>query len=99
MCHVVVETPVSLTDRQKWNVLAYVFTLSVPSAVLTQGQAILRGSNLAFETADDMADALLTALEEYDLQNSVVLVTGSLFLVGETLALVQRRRLEVGINQ
>ena len=30
----------SLTDRQKWNVLAYVYTLSMPSAVLTQGQAV-----------------------------------------------------------
>jgi len=45
------------------------------------------------------ANTVAAALEEYDMQSSVVLVTGSLFLVGETLALVQRRRLEAGINQ
>ncbi|MFA7006421.1 MAG: folylpolyglutamate synthase/dihydrofolate synthase family protein [Verrucomicrobiia bacterium] len=45
------------------------------------------------------ANTVAAALEECDEHDGVVLVAGSLFLVGETLALVQRRRLEVGVNQ
>ena len=30
----------SLTDRQRWDVLAYVYTLSVPAAILQQGQDV-----------------------------------------------------------
>ncbi|HEX7597615.1 MAG TPA: c-type cytochrome, partial [Polyangia bacterium] len=33
----------SLTDRQRWDVIAYVYTLSVPSAVLQQGQTVYTG--------------------------------------------------------
>ena len=45
------------------------------------------------------ANTVAAALEECAECDGVVLVAGSLYLVGETLALVQRRRLEVGINQ
>ena len=45
------------------------------------------------------ANTVAAALEECGEREGVVLVAGSLFLVGETLALVQRRRLEAGINQ
>ncbi|MBI5685897.1 MAG: bifunctional folylpolyglutamate synthase/dihydrofolate synthase [Verrucomicrobia bacterium] len=45
------------------------------------------------------ANTVAAALEECNDHDGVVLVTGSLFLVGETLALVQRRRLEAGLNQ
>jgi mono/diheme cytochrome c family protein len=30
----------SLTDRQRWNVIAYVYTLSVPAAAMEQGKAV-----------------------------------------------------------
>jgi len=45
------------------------------------------------------ANTVAAALEECCEYDGVVLITGSLFLVGETLALVQRRRLEAGMNQ
>lgn len=45
------------------------------------------------------ANTVAAALEECEEFDGVVVVTGSLFLVGETLALVQRRRMEAGINQ
>lgn len=45
------------------------------------------------------ANTLAAALEECGERDNVVVVTGSLFLVGETLALTQRRRMDVGINQ
>jgi dihydrofolate synthase/folylpolyglutamate synthase len=45
------------------------------------------------------ANTLAAALEECTEESGVVVVTGSLFLVGETLALTQRRRMDVGLNQ
>ncbi|MCX6899521.1 MAG: bifunctional folylpolyglutamate synthase/dihydrofolate synthase [Verrucomicrobia bacterium] len=45
------------------------------------------------------ANTVAAALEECSERDGVVLVAGSLYLVGETLALVQRRRLEAGLNQ
>jgi len=45
------------------------------------------------------ANTLAAALEECNEQSGVVVVTGSLFLVGETLALMQRRRMDAGLNQ
>jgi dihydrofolate synthase/folylpolyglutamate synthase len=45
------------------------------------------------------ANTVAAALEECDEQEGVVLVAGSLYLVGETLALTQRRKLEAGLNQ
>lgn len=33
----------SLNDRQRWDVISYVYTLSVPAAVLQQGQAVYTG--------------------------------------------------------
>ena len=45
------------------------------------------------------ANTLAAALEECNDESRVVVVTGSLFLVGEMLALTQRRRMEAGVNQ
>ncbi len=45
------------------------------------------------------ANTVAAALEECSEFDGVVLVAGSLYLVGETLAMMQRRRMEAGINQ
>ncbi|MCX7827123.1 MAG: hypothetical protein N2689_16460 [Verrucomicrobiae bacterium] len=45
------------------------------------------------------ANTLAAALEETRHRDGVVVVTGSLYLVGEALALLEGRRVEAGLNQ